>query len=194
MAVLGDGAGDEDWEGHDAGGVEGHEDEVRAGFRDDADEGSQNNHQSSIVADPVFYVNELQADAEDEEDAEGPCEDCQKVLPDDVVPEVFFDEVVGSQKEYEEDDCAEAGEEDIHPVFAKEVDVESFGFMDMGGVVVAEVAGGEGGDESGKADEHGNAFESVGAVRSSRAPTGRATMRRGGSGTVVVGCGFCGAA
>ncbi len=238
MAVLGDAACDEDRERNDTGGVEGHEDEMRTGLWDYADQGREEDHQGDIIADPVFDVDILETDAEDEKHAECPCENCWQVLLDNMVPEVVLNEVVRSEEEHEEDNHTEAGEEDIHPVFAQEVDVESagimfiingmvmrasfgvehvhFGFMltsigmyvpivrfssmrfdsvpgmsfsdvgfggmvvpgvAMGAVVMAEVAGGEGGDEGGEADEHRKTFESVGAVPSNRATTSLATMR-----------------
>ncbi len=119
VAVLGDAAGEEDGEGDNAGGIEGHEDEVRARLRDDSDEGREEDHQGGVVAYPVFNINELQADAEDEEDSESPCENRRQVLLDNMVPQMLVDEMVRCEEQHEEDDYAETGEEDIHPVFAQ---------------------------------------------------------------------------
>ncbi len=128
VAVLGDAAGDEDREWDDSGGVEGHEDEVRTGLGNDAYEGGEEDHQGGVITDPMLNINELQAYPEDEEDAESPCENRREVLPDDVAPEVVLNEMVGREEKYEEDNDAEAGEEDVHPVFAQQVDLESFRF------------------------------------------------------------------
>ncbi len=248
VTVLGDRAGDEDREGYDSCRIEGHEDEVRTGFGDNAYGCGEDNHQSGITAYPMLYVNVLQSDAEDKEHTESPCENRQEVLFDDVVPEVLFYEMIGSEEQNEQHNDAQSGEKYIHPVFAQKIDSEfivngfscsitgintsvvmstcGIDFMYIGlvvgavltgfrmnvtgmvvsifmtvvcfnvqsgmrlmsvpgmsAVVVPEVAGGEGGDEGGEADEHGDSFPSVGSVPTHRAPTGRATMRWiGGSG------------
>ncbi len=56
----------------------------------------------------------------------------------------------------------------------------------MPAMVVPQVAGREGGDEGGEADEHRKPLDTVGSVRSSRARTGRATMRWIGGMEVVL--------
>ena len=64
MSVLGYAACDKDRQRYYAAGIQGHENHVRAGFRDDADGYGKEYHQSGIVAYPTFNVYIVQPDTE----------------------------------------------------------------------------------------------------------------------------------
>ena len=86
MTVLRDTAGDQHGCRNDAGCEESDEDQVRPRLGDDADERGEHDHQRDIVADPVVDIDEFRDDAQQNEHAEGPCEDFQRVARNHVGP------------------------------------------------------------------------------------------------------------
>ena len=82
------------------------------------------------------------------------------MLPDDVVPKMLFDEVVGCTDKDNKHNHAKTGKQHVHPFFAQEVDFEMFMLMSVSGVLVAEVAARKGCYENCKPHEHHYSFGS----------------------------------
>ena len=99
MAVLRDRACEKDRERNRSGREKGHEDEMRTRFRDYAYERGEQDHKRSIVAYPSADVDMLEHQSHDEQDTEGPCEDRRQMLLYDMVPDVFFHEMVRCEDE-----------------------------------------------------------------------------------------------
>ncbi len=126
MTVLGDGAREQDREGHDARREQGHKDEVRTRLRDDAHSRRKQDHQNCIVAYPVLNINELQPDTEYQQHPESPRENRRQMLPDDVVPEVFLHKMVRGEQQHKQHNHAQPRKQHIHPALAQQVYRKSF--------------------------------------------------------------------
>mgnify|MGYP006967176648 CR=1 FL=1 len=106
MTVLGDAACQQYRERHDSGRIEGYEDHVRTRFRDYADQCCQQYHEYCIAADPSVNVDILEHYAQKQENTEGPCKDCRQMSADNMIPQMFFDKMIGTKKENEKHDDA----------------------------------------------------------------------------------------
>jgi hypothetical protein len=90
----------------------------------------------------MIYVNILQSYPEYKEDTERPCEYDRKMLPDYVMPEVLFNEMIRCEYQYNQYQDAQAGKQDVHPLFVQKVDggdchVASLLAMTFNGAVLA---------------------------------------------------------
>ena len=124
MAVLGDTACKQYGERDGSCCKEGYKYHMRARLRDDTYCCGKKNHKYCIVADPSVDVNVLKSHAKEKQYSEGPCKYGRQMLSDDMVPEVFLYEMVGSKDKDQQDDYTEPGKEHIHPLFVKKVDLE----------------------------------------------------------------------
>ena len=131
MSVLRYRAGKEHRERYDSCSEESYEYEVRTRLRNYAYQRCQEDHQGSIVADPSVDLHILQDKTEHQQDSESPCKYYRKMLLDDMLPEVFLNEMVGSKKEDQQDDHAQSGKQDIHPVLAQQIYMVAMSLFDV---------------------------------------------------------------
>ena len=94
MSVLGDTAGKQDRQRDKPARIQGHEDEVRTGFRNYAYRYGKEYHQCGIAAYPSADVHVSGYESYQEQYAECPCKDVRHMFHDDVMPQCFPDEPV----------------------------------------------------------------------------------------------------
>lgn len=123
MAVLRNATCKQDREWNHSRRIESYENHMWAGFRYYADKSGQKDHQDGIVAYPSADVDMLEHQSHDEQDTEGPCEDRRQMLLYDMVPDVFFHEMVRCEDEDKKEDEAQSCEKHVHPVFAQKIDL-----------------------------------------------------------------------
>ena len=123
MSVLRDAAGEQHRERYCARGKQGDKQQVRSRLRDDAHQHGQQDHPWDVVADEGLDVKVMQPDLDDEQGTEGPEEDAEEVLPDDVLPEVFLDDMFGRRGDEPHHKQAHHGEDEVHPIFVEDVEM-----------------------------------------------------------------------
>ena len=115
---------------------------MRTGFRYYAYQCRKKDHQCCVVADPLVNFNILESYPEDKQHSECPCEDDRKVSLYYMVPQMLLYKVVRSKDQYYQDDDAQAGKQDIHPLLVKKIDgCGVFVMMGMRVVVMTVVMG-----------------------------------------------------
>lgn len=122
MAVLGDAAGQEYRERDYPGSEKGHEYHMWPRLRNNADKGGKKYHQCCVVADPVVYIHKVQDDSQYQQDSECPCEYCREMLLYNMIPEVFFNEMIRCEYQHDKHDHAQSCKQHVHPILAEEVD------------------------------------------------------------------------
>ena len=114
---------------------------MRPGFGDDADERGQQDHQRNVGADPGADIHQFRDESQRDQDTEGPGEDLGHVTDNDMMPQMLFHEVVGAESRDTEHDDADGGEDQIHPVFAQQVEAAVFGLFHAFVLVFEHAAG-----------------------------------------------------
>ena len=129
MAVLRDAAGQQHRERHCARGKQGDEQQMRSRFGDDAHQDGQQDHPWDVVADKGFNVKVMQSDLDDKQGTEGPEEDTQEMLADDVLPKVLLDDMLGRRGDEPHHEEAHDGEDEVHPILVEDVQLGVDGFL-----------------------------------------------------------------
>ena len=129
MAVLRDAAGQQHRERHRARGKQSDKQQMRPRFGDDAHQDGQQDHPRDVVADKGFNVKVMQSDLDDKQGTEGPEEDAQEMLADDVFPQVFLDDMLGCRGNEPYHEEAHDGEDEVHPVFVEDIQLGVDGFL-----------------------------------------------------------------
>ena len=96
----------------------------------------------------------MQPNLDDDQRAEGPKEDAQKVLSDDMLPKVFLDDVFarrGNEPHYVE---ADDGEDEVHPILVENIHLSMDGFL----VLMFQHAESQSHNEQNHAEKQGNAL------------------------------------
>ena len=124
VTVLGYAAGKKHRERNDACCEQSDEDHMRTRFRNYAYGSGQKDHKHGVVTYPPVDVNVLKSDSQDKKHTEGPGEYDRKVPADNMVPEMFFHEMVRCEYKDNEHDDAKSCKENVHPVLTEEVYME----------------------------------------------------------------------
>ena len=65
----------------------------------------------------------MQPDLDDEQGTEGPKEDAQEMLADDVLPHVFLDDMLRGRGDEPHDEEAGDGVDEVYPVLVKNIEL-----------------------------------------------------------------------
>ena len=102
---------------------------MRPRFRDDADEDGQQYHPRYSIADKCFNIKVVQTNLDDEQCTESPKENAQEVLADDMLPEMFFDEVFRCRGDEPHHEQTHNGKNEIHPILVEDIQLSMSGFL-----------------------------------------------------------------
>ena len=118
---------------------------MRSRLGDDAHQDGQQYHPRDIVADEGLDVKVMQPDLDDEQGTEGPEEDAEEMLPDDVLPEMLLDDMLGRRGDEPHHKQTDEGEDEVYPILVEDIELGMSRFAVL--VAMLERAEGEGDDE-----------------------------------------------
>ena len=104
---------------------------MRPRLRNDTYEHGQQYHPRDALADKCLDVKVMQPDLDDNQCTEGPEENRQEMLADDVFPQMLLDNMLARRGDKPHHNKADEGKDEVHPILIEDVEVSMNDFHDF---------------------------------------------------------------